>query len=166
MQLLPYNTPSYTSTSQTVPLFNLNNHAAGSIPSHSLNQPSTSNRSSPNYVALGTQTLQVPNSSTTTCGLPSVSGVNLNNYVNDGTNVFNFLQHSLPLGHHVKYSIRHDIFADKYVDFATLLPNFEMEDKSILFESPLTTLKMSSKGKRKQILGIDQWCNAFDIFFS
>lgn len=93
-----------------------------------------------------------------------MSGVNLNNSVNDGTNVLNFLQHSLPLCYHVKDSIRHEIFADKYVDFATLLPNFEMEDESILLESPLTTLKMSSKGKRKQILGIVQWCNAFDIF--
>ena len=74
------------------------------------------------------------------------------------------MNHSLPLGYHVKDSIRNEIFTDRYVDFATLIPNFGLEDESVLFESAVSTVKMTAKGKHKQILGIIQWCNAFDIF--
>lgn len=96
--------------------------------------------------------------------MPGLSNANQNFFTTEGTCTFNFLNHPLPLGYHVKDSIRNEIFSGRYIDLATLIPNFGLEDESVLFESAVTTLKMTAKGKHKQILGIIQWCNAFDIF--
>ena len=138
-----------------------------SQPTLGVSNPVQSDTLRPIYCVSSTATSATVNSASSVMTL-NHHATSLNQFSNNdnGIDSFNFINHTLPLGYHVKDNIRNEIFAEKYIDLATLLPNFALHDESVLGESSTSILKMSSKGKQKQILGIIQWCNAFDIFMA
>lgn len=81
-------------------------------------------------------------------------------------NAFSLLKNSLPLDFHVDEKIKSVVHAEKYVKFATLLPNSvnETSDCDVLFENSNVTI--SKKKSRAEINSILVWTSAFDIFCS
>jgi hypothetical protein len=74
------------------------------------------------------------------------------------------LKNTLPLGFHVTDKVKQAIWADNYVDFYILLPNFNVDEEDTLLKNDL--LKISKNTKPKVLFSIHQWTSAFDIYMS
>ena len=74
------------------------------------------------------------------------------------------LRHSIPIHFHVVNSVKADIWADNYVKLVDLLPSSHDDSNPPLFES--STITITNKKSKKELLSIHQWTYAFDIFMS
>lgn len=86
-------------------------------------------------------------------------------FTNARANAVPLISSSLPLGYNVSDKIKGTIWGDLFVDFAMLIPNFQQDDETVLYQSLQSTLKLTN-AKQKKISNIWQWCDGFDIFAS
>ena len=72
----------------------------------------------------------------------------------------------IPLGANVPLRVKNKIWADQFVDFKTLLPNYKEQTVSIQIESNSLSFSDQSSSKSQSQISIEQWTTAFFSFMA
>lgn len=78
----------------------------------------------------------------------------------------NLITSTLPLGYNVSDKVKSGIWANQYVDFDKLQPNYHDESESVQVVSGSNEIKIQTQQKTKQLYSIHQWTNSFDVFMT